>query len=164
MLRCLKRIELRIDLSLFENFQGIGKILEKISLIIGSALLFFSLIAIGVSKISWHGETMTAAQAEKKWGKIDFETEKFKSGDEHQRALMAASLLKKKKEFLGKDRSDLRKELGDFDGFYFSDMYPTYMIETGKNSGDDSWQLVFLINRSGAISDIIVHKNCCCEK
>ena len=47
------------------------------------------------------------------------------------------------------------------DGFYFSDTYPTYMIQIGANHQEESWQLVFLLDRNQKIDEIVVHKNCC---
>jgi hypothetical protein len=51
--------------------------------------------------------------------------------------------------------------LGDFNGYYFSDVYPTYLINEPQKKGDDVWQLVFLLDKNRLISSVIVHKNCC---
>ena len=74
---------------------------------------------------------------------------------------MACSLIKEQKLFIGKDNSEIRKELGNYSGYYFSDMYPTYIIQRGKNHQEETWQIVFLIDRNEKISDVIMHKNCC---
>ena len=109
------------------------------------------------------GETMSIQKVCKRWGKTPFDLEKFKSASNNEfiRAQMACSLLKKQKQFRGKDRVEIRSIFGDYDGHYFSDMFPTYMIEIAKKRGEDSWQIVFLIDRKEKISEIIVHKNCC---
>ena len=99
----------------------------------------------------------------KRWGEKPFDLRKFKgaSDNESVRAQMACSLLKQQKNFIGKYRWKIREMFGDYDGHYFSDMFPTYMIEIAKKRGEKSWQIVFLIDRKEKISEIIVHKNCC---
>lgn len=131
----------------------------------------YSLIAIMVAysffvaaKHFWRGETLSTSKTCQRWGEQSFEANKFKSANETDRAQMACSILKSVKTFVGKDRSDIRKELGDHDGFYFSDMFPAYMIETAKERGQDSWQIVFMLNNKQKVSEIIVHKNCCDKK
>lgn len=124
----------------------------------GSILLVLS---FSFAKSFWRGEVMAENQVSKRWGVSEFDGNKFKAGGEKERAQMAYSLLQNKKKFIGKDRSAIRQELGDFDGYYFSEMYPAYMIEMAKDNVSDSWQIVFLIDRKGLIKDIIVHKNCC---
>ena len=114
-----------------------------------------------LAKHFWRGETLKKQQVCSKWGEVNFNAKKFREGDEKVRAKMACSLLKNQKQFMGKDRYDIRKELGDHDGFYFTDMFPAYMIHTAKKIGEDSWQIVFLLNRDEKVSEIIVHKNCC---
>jgi hypothetical protein len=113
------------------------------------------------AKHFWRGETMPKSQVAKKWGQGSFDLQKFKNGDEKTRAAMAFAILQNQKQFIGKDRAQIRVELGDFDGFYFSDMFPAYMIESGSTQAEDSWQLVFLLDRNEKVSEVIVHKNCC---
>jgi hypothetical protein len=113
------------------------------------------------AKHFWRGETMSTQEVAKKWGKTSFEADKFKNGDESIKAAMAFSLIQNRKIFVGTDRSEIRKKLGDFDGFYFSDMFPAYMIHTGESREQDSWQIVFLLDRNEKVAEIIVHKNCC---
>jgi hypothetical protein len=125
------------------------------------ASLFIFSASLGVAKHFWRGETMSAADIEKKWGKSSFDASRFKGGDYKVRASMAASLLSNPRKYIGVDRSIVREQLGDFDGFYFSDMFPTYIIELGKNHEEDTWQIVFVLGREEKVSDIIVHKNCC---
>lgn len=104
---------------------------------------------------------MSLSKVCSRWGIEDFEIKKFKNGSKNERAKMACSLLKQSKNFVGIDRGDVRKEFGDPDGFYFSGIYPAYMIETARNDREDSWQIGFILDRHEKVSDIVVHKNCC---
>lgn len=113
------------------------------------------------AKHFWRGSVLSPSEVSKKWGEAHFESKKFKEGDEKARASMAYSLLKNKKDFLGKPVGEIRQQLGAADGFYFSDVFPAYMIQRGQRSGEDSWQIVFLLNDDRRVNDIIVHKNCC---
>ena len=74
---------------------------------------------------------------------------------------MACDLLKNQKQYIGKSISEIREIFGPYSGYYFSDMFPTYFIEIARTRQEDSWQIVFLIDRKEKISEIIVHKNCC---
>jgi len=73
---------------------------------------------------------------------------------------MAYSLTQKNP-YIGKPITAVRDSLGGPDGYYFSDIYPAYIINEPKNKGDDVWQIVFLIDKTRNISEVIVHKNCC---
>lgn len=134
----------------------IKKITLSIFLILGSGYA-----GLAIAKHFWRGETLTKTNVEKRWGKTKFEIEKFKTGDLTLRASMAASLMDHSKIFIGKDPSDVRKMLGDFDGFYFTDMFPTYLIQRAQNRSEEAWQIVFLLGRDKKVSEVIVHKNCC---
>lgn len=128
------------------------------------SIVFFGAIwaAIAGVRMFWRGETLADSKVCERWGDTPFDAKKFKDSESEQiRAKMACSLLKNQKTFIGKDRSDIRKELGDFDGFYFSDMFPAYMIHSATTRTEDSWQIVFLIDRKEAVSKVVVHKNCC---
>jgi hypothetical protein len=109
----------------------------------------------------WRGELMPQSQVAKRWGTDAFDETRFKNAKAPERAKMAAELLANQKLYIGIDRADIRKRLGGFDGHYFSDMFPTYMIERAKDRDQDSWQIVFLLDREERISEIVVHKNCC---
>lgn len=124
-------------------------------------LIFFSCLTALAARSLWRGETMKSEKVCQKWGSTEFDVNKFKTGNENLRASMSCSLLKKESDYIGKDRSEIRQLFGDHDGFYFSDMFPAYMIQSGQNSSEDSWQVVFLLDRNEKVSDIIVHKNCC---
>jgi hypothetical protein len=124
------------------------------------SVLLFSATALCIQHF-WRGKTMSVSEAEKRWGAIPFDAAKFKDADLKTRASMAASLKKKEQDFKGKNVEEIRKELGPTSGFYFSDVYPTYLIQTGKTNKEETWQIVFLLNKERRAESIIIHKNCC---
>ncbi|MEK7358280.1 MAG: hypothetical protein AAB250_17670 [Bdellovibrionota bacterium] len=134
--------------------------MKKLGIAFVAAVICLS-AGVVTAKHFWRGVTMAKPQVASRWGQAPFDEQKFKSGNEKSRASMAFSILSNQKKFVGKDRTEIRSELGDFDGFYFSDMFPTYLIESGTTPGQDSWQLVFLLDRDEKVSEVIVHKNCC---
>ncbi len=136
---------------------------SKFAKFISVLLVFlgFSWGLLGTAKHFWRGETLSQSKVEARWGTAEFDSEAFKKAEISDRAKMAANLLRNQKSFVGKKRSEIRKELGSFDGFYFSDMFPTYIIQRGKNHQEETWQIVFLLDRKENVSEIIVHKNCC---
>ncbi len=109
----------------------------------------------------WRGTTLPLREIEKRWGKIESTAHQFKTGDPKTRASMAASLLKRQKEFKGKPVQSIRELLGPNDGFYFTDVYPAYFIQVGRNHSEETWQIVFLLDRERHVDEIVVHKNCC---
>lgn len=109
----------------------------------------------------WRGTTIGLSEVGKRWGTGEFDATQFKSGGEKLRSTMAHAILKSKKVFVGTHVLDLRKQLGDPDGFYFTDVVPAYLIQRAKADGQESWQIVFLLNKQRTVEDIIVHKNCC---
>jgi hypothetical protein len=108
----------------------------------------------------WRGELMQLPKIEKTWGESKFDEKKFKDGDISVRAKMAYDLIKSKT-YVGKSRLDVVKNLGPSDGYYFSGMIPAYIINDPPKKGDDVWQIVFLIDKNGIVTDVAVHKNCC---
>jgi hypothetical protein len=108
----------------------------------------------------WLGKTLNASQVKERWGEVPFEEQKFRNAGLEQRAKMAYSLMTSKK-MIGLTTSQVRERLGGFDGHYFSESYPTYLIQRAEKKGDESWQIVFLIDQNKKTKDIIVHKNCC---
>lgn len=108
----------------------------------------------------WLGKTLNANEVKKRWGSESFHEEKFKSADIHQRARMAYSLMTSGK-LLGLKTKEIRDRLGGFDGHYFSESYPTYLIQKAEKKGEESWQIVFLIDGNRKTKEVIVHKNCC---
>jgi hypothetical protein len=94
------------------------------------------------------------------WGKSKFDASKFKVGDVKVRSSMAYDLVKSKL-YIGKSRLDVTKDLGPGDGYYFSGMIPAYILNDPAHKGDDVWQLVFLIDNTGKVTEVVVHQNCC---
>ena len=118
------------------------------------------------AKHFWRGDLMSIKKVCKKWGKAPLDVSKFKfakgnKDEEAIRAKMTCSLLKNQKQYIGKSTLEIRKLFGNYTGHYFSEMYPAYIIETAKTKEENTWQIVFFINRQRKISKIVVHKNCC---
>jgi len=44
-------------------------------------------------------------------------------------------------------------------GLHANDNVPAYFIEEGWTDHKDSWQLVFLLNDSGMVREVKIHKN-----
>ncbi len=135
--------------------------MKKVILIL-TTLVFMMPICYSIAKHFWRGTTMSLNKVCQRWGGAPLSIEKFKKApNDSIRAEMTCSLLKKKKQFIGKHANEIRELFGPSDGHYFSEMFPTYMIEIARKQGQDAWQIVFLIDRNEKISEIIVHKNCC---
>ncbi len=109
----------------------------------------------------WQGKTLPLDAVAAKWGKEKLDPQKFKTGPEAERAKMAYSLLKSKSAYVGKHILAIRDQFGAPDGFYFSDVFPAYLIQTANNPGEEAWQIVFLVDTARNVTDVIVHKNCC---
>ena len=124
-------------------------------------LLLLALSTLAVAKHFWRGKLKPLNDVCALWGEQKFSIEKFKSGNESERAKMACDLLKNQNKFKGFDLLKLRATLGSHDGFYFTDIFPAYMIYTGASTSEDSWQIVFLLNNDKKVDEIVVHKNCC---
>lgn len=120
----------------------------------------FSLICAAAFAL-WNGETLSRSEVARRWGQNEFKIADFKKGTPEERAKMTANLLTRQAQFRGKDTLEVRELLGPFSGHYFSESYPTYLIQKGTETKPESWQVVFLIDRQSKVKDIIVHKNCC---
>jgi len=83
---------------------------------------------------------MSPVKVEQRWGHEPFHPEKFKNSAPGARAKMAFDLLQpqQQKKYLGKSPSEIRKELGDWDGYYFTDTFPAYFIEEARTRDKDS--------------------------
>jgi hypothetical protein len=123
--------------------------------------LLLSSVSFSQKLLSIRGETLSFEAAKKKFGTLDYSSESFKRAGLEQRSKMAASIVQQKSNFIGLDRTTIRKRLGDYSGFYVSGMYPTYLIQETSETINEAWQLVFLIDINGKVSDVIIHKNCC---
>ena len=109
----------------------------------------------------WFGKLLTSSQSEARWGKEEFNIERFKKGDPSERAKMSASLVKNKKLWVGKKIKEIREQFGSHDGFYFTDWIPAYLIQVGRSQKEETWQVVFLPDNEYNVKDIVIHKNCC---
>jgi hypothetical protein len=133
----------------------------KSRLIAFLSVLLFGTLALAWAKTVVRGETLSGDAAQSRWGNDVFQVKKFREGAIDSRAAMAASLIAGKAQFIGLDRAEIRKRLGDYSGHYISGMYPTYLIQETSESSTEAWQLVFLIDKDGKVRDVIIHKNCC---
>ena len=126
-------------------------------------ICFIGLFAFYSSAESiWSGKGMGLKEVCKRWGEEEFNLSDFKTAGREgksKRAKMTCSLIRNKEKYIGKDVLDIRKLFGDYSGYYFSGVYPTYLIESAKKHGEDSWQIVFLIDNEKKIKNIVVHKN-----
>ena len=141
--------------------------MKKIKILKWGSLFFLPLLFLPImyvkAKHFWRGETMNQKKVCETWGQAPLDVAKFKVSEDQEliRASMACALLKNQKHYIGKDIREIQQLFGSYSGHYFSDMIPTYLIETAQKRGEDTWQIVFLIDRHEKISQIIVHKNCC---
>lgn len=101
---------------------------------------------------------MSFSEAKKRWGEDPFDAELFKNGDESARAKMALSIVKNPTVFIGKTAPELRQMLGSQTGYYRFDMNPAYLISRDEE-GEDTWQLLFLLDRNYKIKTVKIHKN-----
>lgn len=103
---------------------------------------------------------MTPSEAQIKFGKSKFESEKFKLADRKSRGQMAADLILTKA-FVGKPLTSVRELLGAPDGYFENDAIPAYIISNDK-AKKDIWQIVFLPDKDWKkIEEVKIHKNCC---
>jgi hypothetical protein len=133
---------------------------NKIALLMFFTFGIFVFLAVAKS-MTRDQDYMSLSDAQKKWGHRTFSIESFKSGSISDRASMAVSLVEHKAQFLGKTPKDIRKMLGGFTGYFWSERVPTYIIEEGWKNKKDTWQLVFLLSSDSAVDDVKIHKNCC---
>lgn len=131
--------------------------MKKILFIMIGIVIIFGYV---YAKHIWKGEVLPPAVVLEKWGKSDFDIEKFKANKPGDRLKMAYSMVTSKK-FNGRTPLDVKKELGPPSGYYFSDSYLTYLLPETKPNENEIWQIVFLLNKERNISEVVVHKNCC---
>lgn len=123
--------------------------------------VFFVISSPTTATHFWFGKTIGATDAEKRWGNREFVLEEFKSGGVSIRGKMTASLIRNKKNWIGKSRSEIRAFFGPHDGFYFTDTIPAYIVDGGEDNSKETWQVVFLSDKNYKVEDLIIHKNCC---
>lgn len=124
------------------------------------AIMTFVFLSQSVyAQLVWFGKTMSVTDAQKRWGLENFDADKFKNGSRPTRAKMAVSIVKNKKTWIGKSFPAIKKELGEHDGFYFTDWIPAYFITDAEKKGDEAWQVVFLPGNDRKVKDIIIELN-----
>ena len=97
-----------------------------------------------------------------RYGESSLDEAQFKASGEDIsiRAKMTCSLLKNQKKYVGLDSLEIRERLGEYSGHFFSESFPTYLINHAEKGGDDIRQILFLLDSKEKISKIVVHKNC----
>lgn len=132
-------------------------------------VLFIFLFVILMSKSLWSAsdlylanqEFMTTDRAIALWGHKPFSADEFKKGSLPARSSMAATLIESKT-FVGKSPEQVKEELGNPTGYFWSKGFPAYFLNDGsKEKNHETWQLVFLLNSKGNIDEVRIHKNCC---
>lgn len=126
--------------------------------VIAGVIMLFALAASPLAKRAWIGKTLSAKQVAARWGTEPFDGAKFKSGDYKIRAKMAWALMGSKV-FVGKGPAEIRESLGPWDGYLSADILPAYIIWDGRLEGGDSWQIVFLLDKSHKTTEIVVNRN-----
>ena len=74
---------------------------------------------------------------------------------------MACALLKNQDDFIGMHHLQIQSLFGDHTGYHDTEVVPTYLIEVAATEAQETWQIVFLLDRDRKVSDVVVHKNCC---
>ena len=110
-------------------------------------------------------EFMSVGEVCERWGDGPLDVAAFRAAedDEAKRAAMACSLLKNQDDYAGMSVSEIRHLFGEFEGHFWSEAQPTYLIEIAETRAEDTWQIVFLHDRDRRVTKIVVHKNCCGE-
>lgn len=109
-------------------------------------------------------EFMNVQTAKTRYGAKPIDVDLFRkaSGAGHlaMAAAMAVTIIKTK-HFIGKTPQEVKSLLGPPTGHFWNDTIPSYIIEEGWRTGQSTWQLVFLLDDLGRISEARIHKNCC---
>ena len=129
-------------------------------------IIVFCGVVYGVAKMYIRPMAyMSLKKVCKRWGEEPFNEAKFKSatGNEGEpiRAKMTCSLLKNQKKYIGINSLEIKKRLGDYSGYFFSESFPTYIINKATKKDRNVWQILFFIDGEHKVSKIVVHKNCC---
>lgn len=105
---------------------------------------------------------LTPERALEKWGRRPFNSEEFKNSSSTKRGAMAVDIILTK-HFLGKSiLADVRRELGTPDNYFFSDTIIAYEIEPPNKNEEESWELVFIPDKTlKFVKEVKIHKRCC---
>ena len=138
--------------------------MKKIIAVWGGIIALCFSIAYGVTKMYLQPmEFMSLKQVCHRWGERPLDAEKFKASDKDRdiRAEMACSLLKNQNKYIGRDSLEIKKIFGDYSGYFFSEAFPTYLINKVEKGDRNVWQILFFVDGEHKVSEIVVHKNCC---
>lgn len=125
------------------------------------ALSTISILSFGLASYAdFDGKTMSAKDVKSKWGDEKADFKKFKDSSYEKKAKMAYSIMTDKS-LIGKSYEEIREIFGPNDGYFFTDTIPTYIIQRGKKPSDETWQLVFRMDKKYKVKEIFMHKNCC---
>ena len=128
--------------------------------------LLFAADALPSLRAVWrfvNPDYMSVSEVCRRWGERPFDVAAFRAADEDEsvRAAMTCSLLRNQDDYVGMHRLEINPLFGNPTGFYYTEFIHTYIIESAKTRAQDSWQIVFLLDRDRKVSEIVVHKNCC---
>ncbi len=104
------------------------------------------------------GVTLSVEEAAKKWGEKPFLAQAFRKGNMKERSSMAVDLINRKV-YLGKTAKEVRADLGRWQGFFFRDDIPAYVLEDPKKKGSPVWQLVFDLDEKRNIRALYIQQN-----
>ena len=128
--------------------------------------LLFAAAALPSLLAAWNflrGDYLSVSEVCRRWGERPLDVAAFRSAeeDESTRAAMTCSLLKNQNDYVGMHRLEILTLFGHPSGYYYTEMTPTYLTEVAKTRAQDSWQIVFRLDRDRKVSEVVVHKNCC---
>ncbi len=138
--------------------------MKKIFLSIGVFIAFCLALAYGAAKIYLQPmDYMSLKEVCRRWGEQPLDLAKFKASGEDRsvRAKMTCSLLKNQKKYIGLDSQKIREMFGPQSGYFFSESFPTYLINRAEKKDRNVWQILFFVDGEHKVSEIVVHKNCC---
>ena len=141
--------------------------LVRIAVFGGLALPFlFAAVALPSLSATWNllsSDYLSLGEVCRRWGERPLDIAAFRSAeeDESTRAAMACALLRTQDDYVGMHWLEIGSLFGNPTGYYDTESVPTYLIEVAKTMARDTWQIVFLIDRDGRVSGVVVHKNCC---
>ncbi len=123
-----------------------------------------SLLGLTVYASSYFAsDFMSTKDAETKWGTLTLNAEQFKAGDLSKRAPMAVDAIKRSL-YVGKNRNDVRRDLGAPDSYFFSDTIYAYKIMPFPGPKKEIWHLVFIPDdKLEKVKEVKIHKKCCYE-
>ena len=139
----------------------------SVAIFSGFALALLSAAAaLPSSSATWNilnSDRLSLGEVCRRWGEQPLDIAAFRSAeaDESTRAAMVCSLLKVQEDYVGMHRREIGPLFGSFSGYYLTELHPTYLIEVAETGERGSWQIVFLIDRDGKVSEAFVHRNCC---